>query len=255
MIDSHCHLDLDVFDPDREMVIQHAMADGVERCHIPGTEAYRWPQLLTFARSSFIDISLGLHPFFLNRYPATDIDGQLIQLRTLLESHCTEVFAVGECGLDASIDFDFERQCDVFEQQVRLAREFAKPLIVHARKTHHHIIRCLNECGYSGQGIIHAFSGSVETARHYTDRGWKLGIGGTITYPRGSKTRQTIKQVGIEHLVLETDAPDMPLFGFQGQRNVPAQIPLIAKAVAEILDMPVSKVSEITTQNYLALAQ
>lgn len=255
MIDSHCHLDLDVFNLDREEVIQQAESRGLTRCHIPGTEAHRWQALLNFARRPFIDISLGLHPYFLNRYSAEQLDCQLNQLESLIAMHSANIFAVGECGLDASIDCDFERQKDIFVAQVALAKAHTKPLIVHARKTHHWIVNCLNEVGFTGKGIIHAFSGSAETARHYTNRGWKLGIGGTITYPRGGKTRETIKQIGIQHIVLETDAPDMPLCGFQGQRNLPSRLPLIASAVADILNMPVSQVVETTRLNYLALAQ
>jgi TatD DNase family protein len=189
MIDSHCHLDLDAFSVDREKVIQQAETLGVTRCHIPGTEAHRWQALLNFASRPFIDISLGLHPYFLNRYSAEQLNCQLNQLESLIVMHSAKIFAIGECGLDASIDCHFERQRDIFIAQIALAKAHAKPLIVHARKSHHWIVNCLNEVGFAGKGIIHAFSGSSETARHYTNRGWKLGIGGTITYPRGAKTR------------------------------------------------------------------
>lgn len=255
MIDSHCHLDFDVFDSDRDDVIEQAQKAGVTQCHIPGTQAAGWSNLIELANSPFVDISLGLHPYFLNHYDSAELNNHLAQLRQHLQTSGAKIFAVGECGLDAVLKVDPERQRYIFKQHVDLASYFAKPLIVHARKTHHHIIQCLNECNYQGRGIIHAFSGSLETATAYIDRGWKLGIGGTITYPRGIKTRKTIQQIGIEHLVLETDAPDMPLFGFQGQRNEPSRVALVAEAVADILNLTVEQVAEATSKNYLTLAQ
>lgn len=255
MIDSHCHLDLDQFNHDRDAVINQAFVAGVTRYHIPGTEAHRWSNLVNLASSSFIDVSLGLHPYFISKYSDTETDEHLKQLRCYLENHNSKVFAVGECGLDAVIDANHDRQIHIFKHQIGLAKYFTKPLIVHARKTHHKIIQCLNDCKYEGVGIVHAFSGSVETAKNYVERGWKLGIGGTITYPRGQRTKETIRKIGIEHLVLETDSPDMPLFGFQGQRNVPARTVLVAEALSELFDLPLTEVDSITTQNYLSLVQ
>lgn len=255
MIDSHCHLDLDAFNDDRAQIIQQAISCGVSRIHIPGTEAYRWKELLSLAESAFIDISLGLHPYFLANYQVDSLNAQLQSLEGLLDSHTSQVFAVGECGLDAVIDVDFGLQTEIFKRHIQLASTFSKPLIVHARKSHHHIIQCLKQCRFEGGGIIHAFNGSAEVAEQYTQRGWKLGIGGTITYPRGQKTRQTLIKVGLEHLVLETDSPDMPLFGFQGRRNVPARLPQIASVLAETLSVSVQEVVETTSENYLSLAQ
>ena len=255
MIDSHCHLDLDAFDHDRQQVIERANRADVTRIHIPGTEYCRWPRLLELAQADSIDVSLGLHPYFLAKHSKSDLLLQLEELAKLLKTQKSHVFAVGECGLDAVIDVDFQLQKEVFSRQITLAQAHGLPLIVHARKSHHHIIQCLNDCEFSGRGIIHAFSGSVELAKQYTERGWLLGIGGTITYPRGEKTRKTLQQIGIEHLVLETDAPDMPLFGLQGQRNTPANIPKIAEVLAQTLGLTLNEVATQTSKNYLSLAQ
>jgi TatD DNase family protein len=103
---------------------------------------------------------------------------------------------------------------------------------------------------FSHGGLIHAFSGSAEVAKTYLDLGFLLGVGGTITYPRAKKTRATIKNIPLEYLMLETDSPDMPLNHFQGQRNTPSQLPLVAEALGELKDVSVDTVKEQTTLNY-----
>ncbi|WP_100643317.1 TatD family hydrolase [Alteromonas facilis] len=253
LIDSHCHLDLDAFDSDRDAVMQAAQAAGVMRMHIPGTIASRWDALLAAAQQPEIDISLGLHPYFLDSISQQDLATQLQRLDALLSEHTQSISAVGECGLDAVIVVDIARQLAVFERHVQLAQNHQKPLIVHARKTHHLIHQRLSESRFVGRGIIHAFSGSIDLAKQYVERGFLLGIGGTITYPRAQKTRDAIRQIGLDAIVLETDSPDMPLCGFQGQRNTPAQVVKVARTVSELLEEDFTTVCQKTSNNYLAL--
>lgn len=254
VVDSHCHLDLDDFDADRQAVVASARNAGVTRIHVPGTTATRWSGLLSLAEQAVFDVSLGLHPYFLEEHHASQLDSQIEQLQQLFHAHRDAIFAVGECGLDAVVPVDMALQQRVFADMISLAKDFSKPLILHARKTHHLIHQLLNQQGFQGRGIIHAFSGSKDVAERYIERGFLLGIGGTITYPRANKTRQAIQHVGLEHLVLETDSPDMPLMGFQGQRNTPERLPLVADCLAELLGTDTRTVANATTQNYLSLA-
>ncbi len=254
MIDSHCHLDLDDFADDRQLVLDRAQQLGVSRFHIPGTTAKRWSALLELAKQPTIDVSLGLHPYFLAEFDDVSLEEQMTELTQLFDAYHQDIFAVGECGLDAVISADLGQQNHVFEAMIALAKHYHKPLILHARKTHHHIHQLFNQQQFVGRGIIHAFSGSKEVAKSYVERGFLLGIGGTITYPRANKTRQAIEFVGLEHLVLETDSPDMPVAGFQGQRNTPERLPIIAKALADLLGTDVATVAARTTENYLSLS-
>ncbi|MBT0585804.1 TatD family hydrolase [Alteromonas sp. SM 2104] len=251
MIDSHCHLDADAFIHDCEQVLERSKSRGVSTLHVPGTTADKWTELVKLSQHPMIDISLGLHPYFLTDTTCAERD--LVQLDVALKQHAHQVVAVGECGLDGMISIPMTLQHRVFQAQITLAQQHQKPLIVHARKTHHLIMQDLKSTQYHGRGIIHAFSGPVDVAKPYLDRDWLLGIGGTITYPRGRKTQETIKCVGLEHLVLETDAPDMPLRGYQGQRNTPERLGQVAQAVAQLLDVSVARVIQQTTQNYQQL--
>src|SRR5690606_37745894 len=138
-------------------------------------------------------------------------------------------------------------QQQILALHLELAQELKKPLIVHCHKAHNELIAQLKHYQLSAGGVIHAFSGSLEMAQIYRDMGFLLGIGGTITYERAKKTRNAVKHIGLDALVLESDAPDMPLHGRQGQRNSPALIPLIAQALAELQEVPVDEIARATS--------
>lgn len=253
LIDSHCHLDLSAFDHDRDAVVQQAVSQGVQKIHVPGTTAARWSNLLALQCHDEIDVSLGLHPYFLNDVDETSLEQSLLQLARLVDAHDDSVVAVGECGLDGAIDVDMSLQQRIFEAQITIAKSCQKPLILHGHKSHHLVHQSLQKTRFEQGGIIHAFSGSEQLAQQYIDRGFLLGIGGTITYPRAKKTIAALAAVGLEHIVLETDSPDMPLSGFQGQRNTPEQVVKVAFAVANILGTSIENVQQKTTENYLRL--
>jgi TatD DNase family protein len=155
----------------------------------------------------------------------------LVQLSQLLNQHQDKVLAVGEIGLDTHIDVDWKMQLQVFEQQLLIAEEHMLPVILHHRNSHNELIQSLKAKKFTQGGIVHAFSGSVQQANTYIDLGFKIGVGGGITYSRASKTRKTLSQLPINCLVLETDAPDMPLIGKQGLRNSPEYLPEIFESL------------------------
>ncbi|GAC24978.1 TatD DNase family protein [Paraglaciecola mesophila KMM 241] len=248
MIDSHCHLDFPAFDLDRDQVLLKCAQLGVNSIVIPGTQASMWPRQILLCESySQLKFALGLHPYFLHNYRTE----QLQLLDQQLSLHQGKVVAVGEIGLDFSLPTDEVLQERVFSEQLDLAHQHRLPVIVHHRQSHNALIRLLKKSTFCNGGIIHAFSGSLQEARAYIDLGFKLGIGGTITYPRAKKTRAVIAQVPLSSLVLETDAPDMPINSKQGERNSPSYLPLILDALQALRTEPENDVKQACWQNTL----
>lgn len=247
LIDSHCHLDFSQFSEDREEVITNAKSNGVADFIIPGVQASQWQNLIEYcADHEDCHYSLGIHPYFLESYQASDIE----QLDNLLRS--SNAVAVGECGIDSVIE-NLPLQQSVFEAQIRLANEHGKPIIVHHRRSHHLIQQSFKKVKPRFGGAIHAFSGSEQDATKYLELGFKFGVGGTITYARANKTREAIRQLPLTSLLLETDSPDMPLFGKQGERNEPKYLPLVLQKLAELTDQPVEALATQIELNTRAL--
>ncbi len=243
-IDSHCHLDFTEFDANREALIKECMAKGVERFIVPGISLAQSQQLIEFkAKYPQVHIAAGLHPYFLDEHK----DAHLAQLFDFAKANKKQLVAIGECGLDRSID-DLEKQTNLFEQHITLANELKLPLIVHHRQSHDLIAHAFKRCKPKYGGVIHAYSGSMQQAQYYIKQGFKLGVGGVITYERAAKTRDVIAQIEPQHLVLETDAPSMPLSGHQGEINTPAHIPTVFEVLCSL--KPNSNKAELAQQLY-----
>ena len=229
LFDSHCHLDLPELLPDLELHLASAKAVGVDDFLVPAVQSSAWLPLLALKQRYGFYIALGVHPWWASE---SELEA-LSQLEAL--ASLPEVSAIGEIGLDFALDeqsFALQRQC--FEAQLQLAGKQKKPVILHHRKSQNELLQVIKQQQFSQGGILHAFSGSFAQGKAFIDIGFKLGIGGTITYERAEKTRKAVKQFPLEALVLETDAPSMPLHGFQGQINTPAQLPLVLTELAEL---------------------
>jgi TatD DNase family protein len=270
LIDSHCHLDLPVFKNKQIDVLKACWALDIERVLVPGLSVNQFEGLLKLKQKveaysqasahdsqnsaslniSQIDICLGCHPYFQKELDSTALEQQKQSLWHLASEHADSISAIGECGLDGSLSRPMKFQEAVLNQHIDLAMHFNRPLILHHRQSHNELIRCLKQAKFDKGGIIHAFSGSQQIAETYIDMGFLLGVGGTITYERAQKTRNTLSNISLDYLVLETDAPDMPLFGFQGEPNSPVQLPLVANYLAQLKQCEVSKVQSKTTENY-----
>ena len=230
--DSHCHFDFSAFEADRAQHWQRAQAVGVHRLVIPGIEAAQWPTLPRLCEAQTgLYYSLGLHPWWLAK-AAADWPSQLAAALVLANAD-KRCVAVGEIGLDKNLSLALDQQEAAFIVQLKLAIEYQLPVILHSHGTHDRILKWLRRYAVVG-GVLHGFSGSLQQAEAFWALGIHIGVGGTITYPRANKTRQAIAALPVEALVLETDAPDMPLCGFQGQPNHPAQLPLVLAALAEL---------------------
>jgi len=254
MIDSHCHIDLDAFDSDRDIVLKNALEAGVKRFLVPGLYNAQFAKLLALKqRYQQIDIALGLHPYFLKMQDEANTQAMLNELSNLASVYQNQYIAFGETGLDGSLALDMAYQEEILRFQLNLCNIYKKPVILHHRKSHNPLIRLLKEQKYQRGGILHAFSGSYHEAKTYIDMGFLLGVGGTITYSRASKTRYSIAKLPLDKLVIETDSPDMPLNGFQGQRNQPSQLSLVVDVLAELKKISSQEVEQQTTINYLTL--
>jgi TatD DNase family protein len=229
LIDTHCHLDVAEFDPDRQAVLARARANGVTTIVVPGVMARGWDYLLRLcAGESGLYPALGLHPVYLDRHQAED----LAVLEALLAEH--RPVAVGEIGLDYFVTgLDRERQQALFEAQLDMARSADLPVILHVRKAHDTVLATLRRIRVPG-GIAHAFNGSLQQGQQYTDLGFRLGFGGMLTYERSRHLRQLAQALPVEAIVLETDAPDLTVAQHRGMRNSPEYLPHCLAALAEV---------------------
>ncbi|SFC05506.1 TatD DNase family protein [Marinospirillum celere] len=233
LTDAHCHLDFPDFDKDREAMLERARQAGVKRFLLPGTTAATWQRTLKLA-ASHPDIypCLGLHPYFIDEH----CEAHLQQLEQLLQEH-PQVVAVGEIGIDLWADpspQEQERQWFFFDAQLQLAKKYQLPVVLHIRKAMDKMTQRLRQVALPRGGLAHAFSGSQQQAEKLVELGFKLGLGGALTYPRAQKLRRVAANLPISSFVLETDSPDMPLKGYQGQRNEPARIPEVLQVLAKI---------------------
>jgi TatD DNase family protein len=244
LVDSHCHLDAAEFDPDRAAVIARARAAGVTRQVVPAVDAAGWPKLRDVcAAQPGLFPAYGLHPMFLAAHRPAHLAG----LHAWLDRE--RPVAVGECGLDFFVaGLDPQAQHDYFEGQLRLAREFDLPVIVHARRAVDAVIAAIKRHGPL-RGVVHSFSGSAEQARQLWQLGFLVGLGGPVTYDRAHRLRGLAATMPLEFLLLETDAPDQPDAGIRGQRNEPARLAVVLETIAKLRDEAPGAIAAATTAN------
>lgn len=221
-IDTHCHFDFPPFTGDEAASLQRAHDAGVGKIIVPATEAANFSRVMALAENfPALYAALGLHPIVVELHN----DESLAQLETLLADRPEKLVAIGEIGLDLYRDDpQFERQQYLLEAQLRLAKRYDLPVILHSRRTHDKLAQHLKRHNLPRTGVVHGFAGSLQQAERFVQLGYKIGVGGTISYPRASKTRDVMAQLPLSALVLETDAPDMPLNGYQGEPNRPERI-------------------------------
>lgn len=244
LVDSHSHFDAAEFDADRGAALVRARAAGVVAQVVPAIDAASWPTLKQVcAQASGLYPAYGLHPMFIASHRPEHLDA----LRDWLARE--RPVAVGECGLDFFVEgLDPEAQHACFLGQLRLAREFDLPVIVHARRAVDAVIAAIRKVG-GLRGVVHSFSGSPEQAAQLHAQGFLLGIGGPVTYPRANRLRTLVATMPIEQLLLETDSPDQPGIRHRGQRNEPAHLLDVLDEVATLRGMPREAVAAATTAN------
>lgn len=261
LVDTHCHFDVEDFDADRIDVAARAFAAGVDMIVIPGYVATQWSRLFEVCaaiRQPRLLPAPGLHPCYIQQHEQAHLE----RLEHLLQTH-PSIVAVGEIGLDYYVD-ELKvpalkaKQMAFFRAQLELAMRYKKPVILHVRKAHQEVIHVLHDMRFGEGGIVHAYSGGIEEARHYAKQGFCLGIGGPLTYDQSKRLRAVVSAMPLEALVLETDAPDMipqphRAKGSGRSRNSPEFLPSIAAAVAVLKDLPLAEVVAITCARSLAV--
>ena len=260
-IDTHCHLDAAEFDADREAMRAAARSVGVAHCVIPAVARFNWSAVRNLAHAWGDSYALGIHP--LCTPDATDVD--IEALGALLQA-CREdshLVAVGEIGLDYFVPgLDGPHQERLLRAQLRLARRFGLPVLLHVRKSCDRVLKALRELPVMG-GIAHAFNGSRQQAQAFIALGFKLGFGGAVTFERALHLRRLAAELPLEALVLETDAPDIaPQWLYQSQerrqagaeqgRNSPAELPRIAQVMAGLRGMAVDELAQVAWRNACA---
>ncbi|UHQ21151.1 TatD family hydrolase [Lysobacter sp. KIS68-7] len=244
LVDTHCHLDVQEFDADRDAVVARAREAGVVRQIVPAIEAATWPGLRdACANDPGLFPAYGLHPLLI----ASHREQHLRELRDWIERE--RPVAIGECGLDYWVEgLDRELQATYFDAQLRLAREFDLPVVVHARRAVDAVIASIKRVG-GLRGVIHSYPGSEEQARQLADLGFLVGLGGPVTYERANKVRRVAASIPLDTLLLETDAPDQPDSEHRGQRNEPARIVRVLEVIAALRGVTPDVIAEATTRN------
>lgn len=242
LFDTHCHLDVEEFDEDRNEVLAAARAGGVSELLVPAVQRATWPALIRLcAEDAGLHPALGLHPVYLSRHKPEDVAALAEQV-----AHARPV-AIGEIGLDWFVpDLDRETQQRLLEDQLEIAQAFGLPVVLHVRKAHDAMLNTLRRYRLNG-GFCHAFNGSLVQADRYLDMGFRLGFGGMLTFERSNHLRRLAVALPLDAIVLETDAPDMTVASHQHQRNSPAYLPEVLSTLAALRGMPEEQVANQTT--------
>ncbi|HUC83011.1 MAG TPA: TatD family hydrolase [Flavisolibacter sp.] len=243
LIDTHAHIYLPEFDDDREKMIAAASAAGLKAIYLPAIDSSTHERMLDTEKAFPLCRSMmGLHPCSVKEDFAKEIE----IIKAYLSQH--QFIAVGEIGLDFYWDKTFtEQQYAAFHQHIELALQHQLPIVIHSRNA---IDECIDVVAqYPGlRGVFHCFSGNATQAEKIIELNFMLGIGGVVTFKNGGLDK-VLPQVGLSHLVLETDSPYLAPVPYRGKRNEPAYTKLVADKIALLLNLSVEEVAAITTQN------
>lgn len=246
LIDTHTHLYAEEFDADRTVLIEKAIHNGVKKFYLPNIDSGSIEGMLDLEKQ-FPDncfAMMGLHPCSVK-------ENYLAELN-IMESWLKQrkFAAIGEIGIDLYWDKTFiEEQKTAFKTQIQWALDYNYTIVIHCRDAFDPIFEVLKDFTKLPKAIFHCFSGNLEQARQIIALGdFKLGIGGVATF-KNSGLDEVVRQIDLEHLVLETDAPYLAPVPFRGKRNEPSYILEVAKKIALIKELPMEKVANITSQN------
>ena len=246
LTDSHAHLDMGVFDEDREMIIREAIENGITRIITVGIDLESSVKALNLAKSyPSVFATVGCHP-----HDADQCTREVLKGLADLTS-APEIVAWGEIGLDFYRGYSSpENQVEVFEQQLSMARELDMPVIIHDREAHDRVFSILRKMGKrEKQGVIHCFSGDVELAHSFIDLGYYISIPGTVTYKKASVVKDVAASIPLERMLVETDAPFLAPVPRRGKRNEPAFVEYTAREIARLRNRTFEEVAIQTSKN------
>jgi len=244
-IDTHCHISNEYYD-NIDLLIEENLSNKVNKIIVSGCDKDSIKESMDISKKyDCLYLTIGFHPEFANQITDEDLDKLENDLKF------DKVVGLGEIGLDYYyVQDNKDVQKELFEKQLKIAEKLNLPIVVHSREATKDTIDILKK--YNLKGIIHCFSGSVESANDYVSMGYKIGIGGVVTF-KNSNLFKVVESIGVENIVLETDAPYLAPVPFRGKQNSSKYIPYIAERIAEILNIDVEKVAEITTNNAIEL--
>ncbi len=245
-IDTHAHLYLDEFKSDIDLVIRRARQEGISKIILPNIDSHSIRSLHELS-GNYTDLFvplMGLHPTHVKENYLDELSKIFHQLSMYSYS------GVGEIGIDLYWDkTHIKEQVDAFRQQLFYALRNNLPVVIHARESFHEILEIVKTNEFAGlNGIFHAFTGDKKLAELIVGMGFKLGIGGILTF-KNSFLKEAIQDIGLEHIVLETDSPYLAPMPFRGKRNESGYLLLVARKLAEIKKCSVEEVAEVTTHN------
>lgn len=251
-IDTHCHLDAQEFGGAQERLAADAAAQGVSRIVIPAVARANFDTVAALAAAHPNCVyAFGIHPLYVAQAQETDLDALRAAVAQALPDR--GLVAIGEIGLDFFVPelkqgALREKQEHFFGEQLKIARDFELPVLLHVRRAQDTVLKHLRRIRVAG-GIAHAFNGSFQQAQMFIDLGFKLGFGGAMTFPRALQLRRLATQLPIEAIVLETDAPDMAPAWLHPGLNRPDQIPQIGQALAALREIPAELLAERSSAN------
>ncbi|UJF26964.1 TatD family hydrolase [Planococcus sp. 107-1] len=245
-IDTHVHLNADQYDEDLQEVIDRALENNVTKMIVIGFDRKTIERAMDLTEKyDFIYAVVGWHPV-----DAIDCTPEDLQWIEELAAH-PKVVGIGETGLDYHWDKSpKEVQQEVFRKQIQLAKKVQLPIIIHNREATEDVLRILKEeKAEEVGGVMHCFSGSVETARESIDMNFMISLGGPVTFKNAKKPKEVAELIPIEHLMIETDAPYLAPHPYRGKRNEPSYVPLVAEEIARLKGLTIEEVGEKTTKN------
>lgn len=244
LIDSHCHLDFDIFDNDRDQVMQRAVDNNIDDIIIPGTQQKYWHRIKHLcSQNKQLHACYGLHPYWVNEHDKAHIE----QLNKYIDT--ARPVAIGECGLDfRAQQANRQTQLYYFEAQLDIAVNNQLPVVIHSVKATETVIQTIKKFKEL-KGMVHSYSGSSEQAMQLIDLNFYISAGGNVTYDNAKKIRQVIKDIPLTSLLLETDAPDQPDLKHFDKRNEPAYLVNTLQTIAALREEDANSIASQTTKN------
>ncbi|MCX8124455.1 MAG: TatD family hydrolase [Spirochaetes bacterium] len=244
LIDVHCHLESEHFAGKLHSIIEKAKSVGVIAlitCAIVPDEWELSQKISTQHKEVYF--ALGVHPWYIS-------ENFFNELYKLTQVSDTKYCAIGEIGLDAKTNIDMQLQKKFFEDQVAIANELGKPIIVHCRGAFNELIASLKRVGtLTAGGVIHSYSGNLEITKQLIPFGFYFSFGGAVTFRNSKKKLEVLKFIYPDYVLLETDSPDIPPVEKSGHINVPENIIYVVTAVSELIEKPQEEIARITTSN------
>ena len=246
LIDTHTHIDMENFKDRFEEVLKNAHDNGVKKLVIPGTTPQGFERILKLCEKyENVYGAVGVHP--------EDLDAYNDSVPDILRLYLThpKIVAVGEIGLDYYWDKSrIERQKEIFEQQVLIAKEVKKPVLVHDREAHSDSFEILKKTNAAEVGVVmHCFSGSPEFAMSCVKEGLYIALGGVVTFKNAKKLQEVVKQIPLDKLLIETDCPYLAPHPYRGKRNEPKLVKLVAEKIAELKNCSYEEIAHMTSTN------